>query len=167
MYTAQEGLHRETAAFGSLCVLHLNLSVQLSKLPEVMFSSSWCAGTSQFWLPPCSLSHLVPLTHTPALQMLSGHLPFWRDAKNRNPFGIMTSILSEDIKFEGTPWDSISDEARDFVTRLLDRYTHRTLSHYGQSAQFCMTLCNSPQQKVQGLRYHLATACLETSNINA
>ena len=63
--------------------------------------------------------------------MLSGHLPFWRDAKDRNPLGIMTSILSEDIKFEGAPWDSVSDEARDFVTRLLDRYAHLTPSYNG------------------------------------
>ena len=109
-----------------------------SVVPRSHLSSSWCAGTSRFWLPPCSLSQSVPLTHTPALQMLSGHLPFWRDAKDRNPLGIMTSILSEDIKFEGAPWDSISDDARDFVTRLLDRWPHLTLCHFGQFAQFCI-----------------------------
>ena len=87
----------------------------------VRFTVIRCAVTSQFWLPLCSLRLILPVTHSPAVQMLSGHLPFWRDASNRNPLGIMTSILSEDIKFEGAPWDSISDDARDFVTRLLDR----------------------------------------------
>ena len=96
--------------------------------------------------------------------MLSGDLPFWRDARDRNPLGIMTSILSEDIKFEGAPWDSISDEARDFVSRLLDRWPHLVPSDYvADNAPFSTNLCSKPVQDVQGLRHRLATACLGTN----
>ena len=80
--------------------------------------------------------------------MLSSHLPFWRDAKDRNPLGIMTSILSEDIKFEGAPWDSISDEARDFVARLLDRSAGRIswAPPHCVCGELCWVLHGSVQQ---------------------
>lgn len=53
-----------------LYIWHLHLSVQLSHMlnghQKFAFPSSWCAGTSQFLLPPCSLSDILPLifSHT-------------------------------------------------------------------------------------------------------
>lgn len=56
-------------------------------------------------------------------QLLSGHLPF-DDAKNRNSPSlsiVWKSILTEDLSFNGTIWSRVSDEAKGFVKKLLNK----------------------------------------------
>lgn len=56
-------------------------------------------------------------------QLLSGHLPF-DDARNRNSPSISIvwkSILTDDLSFHGNIWSKVSDEAKNFVKKLLNK----------------------------------------------
>lgn len=49
--------------------------------------------------------------------LLCGSRPFWA----RTESGIFRAVLKADPSFEEPPWPSLSDEARDFVKRLLNK----------------------------------------------
>lgn len=56
-------------------------------------------------------------------QLLSGHLPF-DDARNRNSPSlsiVWKSILTDDLSFNGNIWSKVSDEAKGFVRKLLNK----------------------------------------------
>jgi calcium-dependent protein kinase len=57
-----------------------------------------------------------------AYQLLSGRLPFV-DRVNARPNAkeVFRAILEDDVDLESDPWPSVSDEAKDFVAKLLDR----------------------------------------------
>ena len=57
-----------------------------------------------------------------AYQLLSGRLPFV-DTKNARPNAkeVFRAILEDDIDLVSDPWSSVSDEAKNFVRKLLDR----------------------------------------------
>lgn len=49
-------------------------------------------------------------------------MPFWGGAASGiPPFMVMQEILGADIKFDGDAWAGISEDAVDFVDKLLDR----------------------------------------------
>lgn len=49
-------------------------------------------------------------------------MPFWGGALGGvPPLMVMQEILGSDILFEGPEWEGISEEAIDFVNKLLDR----------------------------------------------
>lgn len=53
---------------------------------------------------------------------LAGQMPFWGGAIGGvPPFMVMQEILGGDIKFDGDAWAGISEDAIDFVDKLLDR----------------------------------------------
>jgi serine/threonine protein kinase len=55
-------------------------------------------------------------------QCLAGHLPFWRTPGDaRSPFLIMSSILGDEVLFEGPAWSKVSPDAISFLQGLLDR----------------------------------------------
>ncbi len=52
----------------------------------------------------------------------AGRMPFWGGAASGiPPFMVMQEILGADIKFDGDAWAGISEDAVDFVDKLLDR----------------------------------------------
>lgn len=52
----------------------------------------------------------------------TGKMPFWGGAIGGvPPFMVMQEILGSDILFDGPEWEGISEEAIDFVHKLLDR----------------------------------------------
>ena len=68
---------------------------------------------------PCRCTSLAA---APLALLLAGRMPFWGGAMGGvPPLMVMQEILSGDISFEGEQWDGISEDAIDFVTRLLDR----------------------------------------------
>ena len=56
--------------------------------------------------------------------LLSGSRPFWA----RTESGIFKSILKSDPSFEEAPWPLMSEEAKDFVKRLLTKDRHRRIT---------------------------------------
>ena len=56
--------------------------------------------------------------------LLSGSRPFWA----RTESGIFRSVLKSDPPLDVAPWPSISDDAKDFVKRLLTKDRHRRIS---------------------------------------
>ncbi|KAK9815290.1 hypothetical protein WJX72_001107 [[Myrmecia] bisecta] len=93
-----------------------------------------CKGTPTYMSPEvymghygieCDLWSLGMMTY----QLLSGKLPFWeRDAACPSPFRVMVAVLNQQVKFDDPCWQGISDEAKDFVKRLLDRNTSTRLT---------------------------------------
>jgi calcium-dependent protein kinase len=51
-----------------------------------------------------------------AYQLLSGNRPFW----SKNPNEILRKVLKGKWRFEGKAWNFVSDEAKDFITKLLE-----------------------------------------------
>jgi calcium-dependent protein kinase len=57
-----------------------------------------------------------------AYQLLSGRLPFVDKVNSRpNAKEVFRAILEDEIDLESEPWPSVSEEAKDFVRKLLDR----------------------------------------------
>ncbi|GFP93694.1 CDPK-related kinase 4 [Phtheirospermum japonicum] len=56
--------------------------------------------------------------------LLCGSRPFWA----RTESGIFRSVLRADPNFYDAPWPSVSDEAKDFVKRLLNRDHRKRMS---------------------------------------
>jgi serine/threonine protein kinase len=56
--------------------------------------------------------------------LLCGSRPFWA----RTESGIFRTVLKADPSFDEPPWPSLSDEARDFVKRLLNKDPRKRMS---------------------------------------
>lgn len=56
--------------------------------------------------------------------LLCGSRPFWA----RTESGIFRTVLKADPSFDEPPWPSLSDEARDFVKRLLHKDPRKRMS---------------------------------------
>lgn len=57
-----------------------------------------------------------------AYQLLSGRLPFIDKVNARpNAKEVFRAILEDEVDLESDPWSQVSDEAKDFVRKLLDR----------------------------------------------
>lgn len=56
--------------------------------------------------------------------LLCGSRPFWA----RTESGIFKSVLKSDPTFDEAPWPSVSEEAKDFVKRLLIKDRHRRMT---------------------------------------
>lgn len=56
--------------------------------------------------------------------LLCGSRPFWA----RTESGIFKSVLKSDPTFDDAPWPSVSDQAKDFVKRLLVKDRHRRMT---------------------------------------
>lgn len=56
--------------------------------------------------------------------LLCGSRPFWA----RTESGIFRTVLKADPSFDEHPWPSLSDEARDFVKRLLNKDPRKRMS---------------------------------------
>lgn len=65
-------------------------------------------------------------------------MPFWGGSSSGiPPFMVMQEILGGDIKFDGAHWAGISEDAIDFVDKLLDRdfNTRMTAEQVGAGVQ--------------------------------
>jgi calcium-dependent protein kinase len=84
-------------------------------------------GTPLFLPPEMFMRHWGPEADLWSLGMvsyllLSGKMPFWGGAMGGiPPFMVMQEILGGDIKFDDDVWAGISEDAIDFVGKLLDR----------------------------------------------
>lgn len=84
-------------------------------------------GTPLFLPPEMFMRHWGPEADLWSLGMvtyllLSGKMPFWGGAMGGiPPFMVMQEILGGDIRFDGPEWAGVSEDAIDFVDRLLDR----------------------------------------------
>jgi serine/threonine protein kinase len=56
--------------------------------------------------------------------LLSGSRPFWA----RTESGIFRAVLKTDPSFDETPWPLVSNEAKDFVRRLLTKNRHKRMT---------------------------------------
>ncbi|MCO5555189.1 hypothetical protein L7F22_008732 [Adiantum nelumboides] len=56
--------------------------------------------------------------------LLCGSRPFWA----RTESGIFKAVLKSDPTFDEAPWPSVSDEAKDFVKRLLIKERHKRMT---------------------------------------
>ena len=56
--------------------------------------------------------------------LLCGSRPFWA----RTESGIFRSVLKTDPSFDEVPWPAISDDAKDFVKRLLTKNRHKRMT---------------------------------------
>ena len=87
--------------------------------------------------------------------VLSGHLPF--DTKNKNT---LASQMEQGAKFVGPKWDTVSEEAKDFVRRLM--VTEPTKRMTAADALNHPWLCVKPTTSVS--EDSCSTVCGETSS---
>lgn len=64
--------------------------------------------------------------HLQMYQMLTGRMPFWRnksldDLSKLPPYEILAATRCNEVQFPREVWSNISPEAKDLVSRMLDR----------------------------------------------
>ena len=75
-------------------------------------------------------------------------MPFWGGSSSGiPPFMVMQEILGGDIKFDGAHWAGISEDAIDFVDKLLDRDFNTRMTAEQVNLDFCWSSCSQHTER--------------------
>lgn len=108
-------------------------------------------GTPLFLPPEMFMRHWGPEADLWSLGMvtyllLSGKMPFWGGSMGGvPPIMVMQEILGADILFDGPEWEGISEDAIDFVHKLLDR-DYNTRMTAEQALQHAWIMSSYPDE---------------------